>query len=227
MAITINWDTRVISIPKSFMTELSPTLYELDLNDFRLALKDLEDDMEGMSFPITHNHNTEVTLAGITFARTIEIINDYTVTFEDGQYAVNAVGANSNIADVMNLNQVSLRTANSAGLITVTSGSGLSVEEHDELMAIRGADDDTLKTLSDQFDSIASTISSIYLIDQLLLAFIRNKKYLSKVGLIWYLIIRNDGDTTDILKKELKDKDGNNITDLAAGILAQELASSV
>jgi hypothetical protein len=47
----------------------------------------------------------------------IEIINDYTVTFEDGQYAVNLVGANSNIADRVNVNQVSVRAANSAGLV--------------------------------------------------------------------------------------------------------------
>ena len=34
----------------------------------------------------------------------------------------------------MNINQVSLRSANSAGLITVSSGSGLSEEEHETLM---------------------------------------------------------------------------------------------
>jgi len=47
----------------------------------------------------------------------VEIINGYTVTFEDDSYAVNLVGANSNIADVVNLNTVSVRAANSAGLI--------------------------------------------------------------------------------------------------------------
>jgi len=60
-----------------------------------------------------------------------------------------------------------------------------------------------------------------------MLAFIRNKKYLQKTGATWYLIIRNTGDTADILNKALKDKDGLDITDLAAGILAQEFASSV
>jgi hypothetical protein len=49
------------------------------------------------------------------------MINNYTVTFEDGQYAVNLVGANSNIADVVNVNQVSVRSANSAGLQDLTS----------------------------------------------------------------------------------------------------------
>ncbi|NOR65437.1 MAG: hypothetical protein GQ468_05405 [Candidatus Scalindua sp.] len=32
-------------------------------------------------------------------------------------YAVRMVGANSNLGDVVNVNQVSIRTANSAGLI--------------------------------------------------------------------------------------------------------------
>lgn len=39
------------------------------------------------------------------------------MTFEDGQYAVNLIGANSNIADRVNVNQVSVRSANSAGLV--------------------------------------------------------------------------------------------------------------
>jgi hypothetical protein len=69
-----------------------------------------------MAYLDTHRHNTTVTVGGVTLARVIEIINGYTVTFEDGQYAVNLAGANSNVADVANVNQVSLRSANSAGL---------------------------------------------------------------------------------------------------------------
>lgn len=101
------------------LVQSSPTtIYELDLNWFRLELRDLEDEVEGMPFVRTHKHNTEVSLGGITYARVIEIINDYTVTFEDDQYAVNLVGANSNVGDVVNVNQVSVRSQNSAGLIS-------------------------------------------------------------------------------------------------------------
>lgn len=102
------------------LIQASPTeIRELDINAFRLTLKNLEDDEAGMSFPATHNHNTEVTVGGVTLARVVELINDYTVTFEDGQYAVNITGANSNIADKVNVNQVSVRAANSAGLVHV------------------------------------------------------------------------------------------------------------
>jgi hypothetical protein len=47
----------------------------------------------------------------------VVIVNGYTITYEDGQYAVNLVGANSNVADNVNVNQVSVRSANSAGLV--------------------------------------------------------------------------------------------------------------
>ena len=119
MAISINWPTGVISVPKADMTLVQSTpieIRELNINTFRLTLKDLEDDEEGMPFPRTHNHNTIVTVGGVTLARVVEIINGYTVTFENGAYAVNLVGANSNISDVVNLNTVSVRASNSAGL---------------------------------------------------------------------------------------------------------------
>lgn len=135
--ISIDWNTKVINIPISFLTHISGSLYELDVNELRLALKDIEDSEDGMNFPDTHRHNTAVTLGGVTYARTVEIINGYTITFEDigSPYRVRCVGANHNISDVQNLNNVSLIVGNSAGLIVVNQGSGLSQEEHDKLMA--------------------------------------------------------------------------------------------
>jgi hypothetical protein len=120
MAISIDWGSKVINIPKADMTliQASPEVRELDVNAFRLTLKALEDDADGMPFPDTHRHTTEVTLAGLTYARIVEIINGYTVEFEDGQYTVNCVGANHNISDAKVANQVSLIVNNAAGLIT-------------------------------------------------------------------------------------------------------------
>ena len=119
MAITVDWPNRVINIPKADTTLLQSTpteIRQLNLDTFRLTLRDLEDDFEGTPFPKTHSHNTSVTVGGVVLARVVQIINNYTVTFEDGQYAVNLVGANSNVGDVVNVNQVSVRSANSAGL---------------------------------------------------------------------------------------------------------------
>jgi len=120
MAISITWGTKVINVPKADMTLIQSNpveIRELNLNTFRLTLKNLEDDEDGMPFPNTHNHNPPVSVGGVELARVVEIINGYTVTFEDGQYAVNLVGANSNVGDVINVNQVSVRSANSAGLV--------------------------------------------------------------------------------------------------------------
>jgi hypothetical protein len=122
-------------------------LYELDTDQLRLDLKALEDDVAGMAFPDTHRHNTQVTVAGITYARTIEIINGYKIEFEDGQYSVRLAGSNNNFFDVENgilaQNQVQVIPGNAAGLIVNEVGtSGLTPAESAALLSI--AADQTL-----------------------------------------------------------------------------------
>lgn len=122
MAITINPATYVISVPKADLTLIQsvPTeIRELDSNQFRHWLDDWMDGEGGIYMPKTHNHNTEVLIDGLAYARTIEILSPYTVTFEDGQYQVNIVGSNNNIHSRRNLNQVSIVPNNSAGLVNV------------------------------------------------------------------------------------------------------------
>jgi len=135
VAITVNWATKVIFVPKADMPLISGTKYSLDIDVFRLALKSLEASEEGMPFVDTHKHVTEITVAGVTYARFIEIINGYTVEFEDGQYTVIASGANHNVADVVVENQVSLVTQNSAGLTTPLTVTDVASAVWSELMA--------------------------------------------------------------------------------------------
>lgn len=118
MAISIDWGAKIISVPQADLTFIGGNLYEFDTDQFKKDVAALLDDAEGMAFPDAFNHNTEIVLGGITYARTLEIINGYTITFEDGQYRVRFVGSNNNISDVVNLNQVSLLPQNSAGLIS-------------------------------------------------------------------------------------------------------------
>ena len=122
MAYTVDWPNGIINIPKSDLTliQSSPTeIYELNLNTFHLTLRDLqEDENEGRPWPTTHQHNTEVTISGIQYARQVLLSDYYSVTFEDGQYAVNFIGANTNLQDKVNVNQVSVRPNNSGGLIS-------------------------------------------------------------------------------------------------------------
>lgn len=154
MAISIDWATKVISVPQADLTHISGTLYELDTDAFRLELKDLEDDEVGMPFLDTHRHNTAVTVAGTTFARTVEIINGYSITFEDGQYTVKLVGSNNNIFDVengiLNQNQVQIIAGNSAGLIVSETTSGLTIEESTQLDEIHS----TLPGIESDIDTL-------------------------------------------------------------------------
>lgn len=139
MAITIDWLNRIIHVPIADLTLISSSpkiLRSMDLNWFRTQLKILEESESGIVNPDTHIHYTKIDLSGTTYARTIKIINGYTVTFENDHYAIEIYGANSNISDVTNVNDVSIRTANSAGLISISTGSGLSNEEHNKLMNI-------------------------------------------------------------------------------------------
>jgi len=126
--ITVNWHTKEIFVPKSYLTVVSITPFEilsLDINQFRLDLRSLEADLnEGSSYLKTHTHNSPITVGGVTLARVVEIVSGYTVTFEDGAYRVNLNGGNNNIADVVNLNQVQVRSSNSAGL-TDNSSDGI------------------------------------------------------------------------------------------------------
>ena len=120
MAISIDWGTKVISVPKADTTldDIGPPeIRSLDVNQFRKDLNALQASELGIWADTTHTHNTQVVVGGVTLARVVELINGYTITFEDGSYAVNLTGANNNISDVVNLNTVSIRSANSAGLI--------------------------------------------------------------------------------------------------------------
>lgn len=124
--ISIDPSTYVITVPQADLTHISGALYELDVDWFRLQLKDWEDSEIGMSMPDTHRHNTSVALSGVTYARIVEVLAPYTVTFEylGTPYTVRCVGANHNLADVKNVNPVSLIVGNSAGLIEVPTGAG-------------------------------------------------------------------------------------------------------
>jgi hypothetical protein len=137
MAISINWNTYVISIPKADLSLVGGTLYELDTDLFRLILKGLEVTDNGIVELRTHLHNTEVTIAGVTYARALSLINGYSITFEDGQYSVRLVGSNNDFFDIengkLNQNQVQVIPTNSAGLIVNTVISGSGVTEQDKL----------------------------------------------------------------------------------------------
>jgi len=90
--------------------------------------------------PDAFTHNTEVTVAGVTYARSIEFINSYSIQFENtaSAYTVRIIGSNNNIFDVENgilvpTPLVTVISTNSAGLQTVVSGSGVTQQDKDDI----------------------------------------------------------------------------------------------
>jgi len=134
MAITVTPGTRTIYIPQSYLTLLSglgvaaTEVYELDVNQLRLDLKDWEDSEIGMAEPDTHKHNTEVLISGVTYARQFVIHNGWIVDFQDTgtPYIVSCEGAIHNVLDVTDFSagNVSVSPNNAAGLIVGEGGSG-------------------------------------------------------------------------------------------------------
>lgn len=141
MAIAVDEATKVITVDQSDLTLVSGTLYELDTDAFRLSVGNLMDDERFIWMDDPFRHNTEVTVAGTTYARTIECINGYSIEFTpNSQWTARLAGSNNNIFDVENSvlvqNQVQVIPTNSAGLIVRSIGSGLSSSEQQQLSEI-------------------------------------------------------------------------------------------
>lgn len=144
MPVSVDWPNKIIRVPVDVLTLVSGpggpgSLYELNVDTLHMALRDLEDDAAGIIWDATHTYVGAATLAGVTFAPLFQVVNGYTVLFEDttiDHYTVRCVGANHNLGDVKILNTVSLIVGNSAGLVQVTSGSGLSAQQALQLAEI-------------------------------------------------------------------------------------------
>ena len=119
MATSVDWgNTKVITVPRADMTLLqaSPEIRQLNVDEWRLELRALEDDVDGAPWSRTHDHTTDDVIQGVPNAPKVVILDPYTVTFEDGQYSVYLIGAINNILDKKNENQVSVN--NSAAVAT-------------------------------------------------------------------------------------------------------------
>ena len=133
MAITVDWATSVVNVPISYLTLIGGSVYDLDVEQFRKDLRNLEDDVDGRAWSRTHDYDPVTLLSGVNYAGKVNMLTPYTVEFEDGQYAVSCSGANHNITDVKVVNQVSLVINNSAGLQIVVSGSGVTEQDKDDI----------------------------------------------------------------------------------------------
>lgn len=130
MTISTNWITKTFAVPQADLTLVSGSLYEMNTETyFRQGVHEIMASEEGIVFEDPIDHNTEYTVAGVTYARKIEMVNGYSLEFTpDSQWTVRYAGSNNNLFDVENgvlvQNQVQVISANSAGLQTVASAGG-------------------------------------------------------------------------------------------------------
>lgn len=222
MAYSVNWLTQVVTIPKTDLTVVSasPEIYELDVLVFWATIHGIQDDFEAMGYPRIMRSNAPVTISGVTYVRSVEVINGYTIEFENGSYQVNLVGANNNILDVRVVNNVSINPSNSAGAIIVetTGGSGGDVN----VISVGGdpvtSPDDFKADISALAD--AATLNAVLGILQLVKKYHDNRTtYLASdqvtettQPLAHYMRIFDDDDATVLKEIAFQDSGGNSVT---------------
>jgi hypothetical protein len=207
MAIAVDWPTKVFSVPQGDLTLVSGTLYEMDTEtDFRQLVNAIMASEEGIVFDDPISHNTQYSVAGVVYARKVELINGYSLRFTpDSQWSVRLAGSNNNLFDVENgvlvQNQVQVIAQNSAGLQVVTQGSG--VTEQDKLdIADRVWDEDLISHL------IAGSGAALL---KFLVGMVGGRWKIIDASPFPQLIHYEEDGVTEIRRYDLKDAAGNAI----------------
>lgn len=123
MAITIDHLTKEIHVLKSYSTfnRTDPItgleIRTLDVDTFGKDLYDLQDNTDEVWAATAFEYTQAKTVGNLQLAPVLIILSPYRVTFENGTYALEFANANTNIADVVTVNNVSIRPNNSAGLV--------------------------------------------------------------------------------------------------------------
>ena len=148
MAYTVNWVTKVITVPTTDLTLVSGTHYSLDMADCLAELRRLEWEFtDGLWAPSILDHtNTRFDFAGANYAPFDDFINGYTLGFSGAVERVDLLGSNNDLIDVLVVTGVSVVPSNSAGLQLVDASGGGFVQ----------ADRDTLDDTYDQARIAAS-----------------------------------------------------------------------
>lgn len=150
MAISIDWTGASatppykarITIPQSYLTYISGTLYELDTMAFWDDMKALEDDEDGIVFNDLQAHFSNYTVAGTTYADAVFMLCEVTFENTGSNYSVRLVGSNNDIFDEDNgilvaTPGLTIIPGNAAGLIIAETGtSGLTPAESQALVDI-------------------------------------------------------------------------------------------
>lgn len=138
MAYSVNWLTKIVTVPLTDLVFVSGVNYTLDIDMAHDELRNLEWKFaEGLWAPaIVEYINTQV-LSGQIYAPIVKMINGYTWDIASSNIVVSLIGSNTNFLDTyIPGNGISLLANNSAGKITITSGSGLDAAQDTKLTKI-------------------------------------------------------------------------------------------
>lgn len=138
MAYSVDWISKIITIPTSDLVLVSGTRYQLPMADFLAECRRLEWEFtDGLwAPPILDHTNAKLAFAGVDYAGFDEVINGYTCQVTGAATRVDLLGSNNNIIDVLIVTGVSIVPSNSAGLQLVSTGSGLDAGQDTKLTRI-------------------------------------------------------------------------------------------
>jgi len=178
----------------------------VDMVAFHQDLRDAEATTTGILFPSIHTYK-EVQLGGGAVFPAIGFVNGWTLQFPVGNYTIGGGNLDCIINPVAGC--YVKQTQSAAYAVSSAMGGSTGPTANEIAEAVKDA-------ISAQLDNITFMAKTV-----------RKKKAVEKAGSEWRVNIYDDDDTTLILSKPVKDHLGNDITDLAAGVLAQELKSLV
>lgn len=139
MSYSVNWLTKVISIPDTDLIPVSAGRYRLDMDSFRVEIRRLEWSEGLFAEQILEHVNRKLNFAGADYAGFDEIINGYTVKFTGSLSRVDLIGSNNNLIDVLVPTGVSVVSSNSAGLQVVAVGSSVTQQDKDDIVGASAA----------------------------------------------------------------------------------------
>ena len=119
MALSVDWSTipYLITIPKSDVTLISGTRYQLDVDIFWELLREFSWTAEAAGAPVTYSR-----IPSTSSTPSITSVDEdyYQIQFEDGLYSVDIINGNTNWPEVEVKNQVSVFINNTTGFINPT-----------------------------------------------------------------------------------------------------------
>ena len=133
MAYSVNWTTKVVTVPLTDLTLVSGANYSLDSGDFWIEMRRLEASAgDGLwAIQVIEYVNTQI-LSGITYSAIVKMINGYTWDTDTTNKTISLLGFNNNLLDTFIPGSgISVLANNSAGKIEV--GSGLDASQATQL----------------------------------------------------------------------------------------------